>query len=94
MRGAGVIEQPRPDVLVIGGGIVGVATAASCHLAGAGPVLLIEAGTLGSGATGGAAGLLVPEVHTWSDPERFVAMARSSLELWRQLEQTVPGTEG
>ena len=94
MRGAGVIEQPRPDVLVVGGGIVGVATAASCYLAGAGSVLLIEAGALGSGATGGAAGLLVPEVHAWSDPESFVALARSSLEVWRQLEQTVPGTVG
>jgi len=94
VRGAGVIEQPRPDVLVVGGGIVGVATAASCYLAGAGSVLLIEAGTLGSGATGGAAGLLVPEVHAWSDPESFVALARSSLEVWRQLEQTVPGTVG
>src|ERR1700735_51363 len=94
VRGAGVIEQPRPDVLVVGGGIVGVATAASCYLAGAGSVLLIEAGALGSGATGGAAGLLVPEVHAWSDPESFVALARSSLEVWRQLEQTVPGTVG
>jgi glycine oxidase len=94
VRGAGVIAQPRPDVLVVGGGILGVATAASCYLAGAGSVLLIETGTLGSGATGGAAGLLVPEVHTWSDPEPFVALARSSLELWRQLEQTVPGTVG
>jgi glycine oxidase len=94
VRGARVVEQPRPDVLVVGGGMVGVATAASCYLAGAGSVLLIEAGTLGSGATGGAAGLLVPEVHTWSDPESFVALARSSLELWRELEQTVPGTVG
>ena len=93
-RGAGVITPPRPDVLVVGGGIVGVATAASCYQAGAGSVLLIEAGTLGSGATGGAAGLLVPEVHAWSDSEPFVALARSSLELWRQLEQTLPGTVG
>ena len=94
VRGAGVIEQQRPDVLVVGGGMVGVATAASCYLAGAGSVLLIEAGTLGSGATGGAAGLLLPEVHTWTDPESFVALARSSLAVWRELEQTVPGTVG
>jgi glycine oxidase len=94
VRGAGGIAEPRPDVLVVGGGMVGVATAASCYQAGAGSVQLIEAGTLGSGATGGAAGLLVPEVHTWSDPEPFVALARSSLELWKQLEQTVPGTVG
>jgi glycine/D-amino acid oxidase-like deaminating enzyme len=94
VRGTGVITQPRPDVLVVGGGIVGVAIAASCYQAGAGSVLLIEAGALGSGATGGAAGLLLPEVHAWSDPEPFVALARSSLELWRQLEQSLPGRVG
>src|SRR5579864_9348081 len=81
-RGAGEITQPRPDVLVVGGGIVGVATAAACHQAGLGSVLLIEAGRLGSGATGGAAGLLTPEIHEWSDPEPFVELARTSLELW------------
>jgi len=94
VRGAGVIAQPRPDVLVVGGGIVGVATAAACYQAGAGSVLLIEAGRLGSGATGGAAGLLLPEVHAWSDPEPFVELARSSLELWRELEQALPGGVG
>ena len=67
-RGAGSISLTRPDILVIGGGIAGVATAAACHEAGLGSVLLIEAGRLGSGATGGAAGLLTPEIHEWSDP--------------------------
>jgi len=93
-RGAGVIAEPRPDVLVVGGGIAGVATAAACHEAGIGSVLLIEAGRLGSGATGGAAGLLTPEIHEWSDPEPFVELARTSLELWGQLEQTWPGGVG
>jgi glycine oxidase len=93
-RGAGVISEPRPDVLVVGGGIAGVATAAACHEAGLGSVLLIEAGRLGSGATGGAAGLLTPEIHEWSDPEPFVELARTSLELWGELEQTWPGGVG
>src|SRR6266487_4539664 len=78
-RGPGVITEPRPDILVVGGGIAGVATAAACHDAGLGSVLLIEAGRLGSGATGGAAGLLTPEIHEWSDPEPFVELARTSL---------------
>jgi glycine oxidase len=93
-RGAGSISLPRPDILVIGGGIVGVATAAACHSAGLGSVLLIEAGRLGSGATGGAAGLLTPEIHEWSDPEPFVDLARTSLELWGDLEQSWPGGVG
>jgi len=79
---------------VVGGGIAGVATAAACHEAGLGSVLLIEAGRLGSGATGGAAGLLTPEIHEWSDPEPFVELARTSLELWGELEQTWPGGVG
>jgi glycine oxidase len=93
-RGAGVIPLDRPDILVVGGGIAGVATAAACHEAGLGSVLLIEAGRLGSGATGGAAGLLTPEPHEWSDPEPFVELARASLDRWSQLDETVPGGVG
>ncbi len=93
-RGQGVIGDPRPDVLVVGGGILGVATAAACHEAGLGSVLLIEAGRLGAGATGGAAGLLIPEPHQWSDAETFVDLERASLERWRYLEQSTPGGVG
>ncbi len=93
-RGAGVIPLPRPDILVVGGGIAGVATAAACHEAGIGSVLLIDSGRLGSGATGGAGGLLTPEIHEWSDPEPFVELARSSLERWDQLEESWPGGVG
>jgi glycine oxidase len=93
-RGAGVIPLARPDILVVGGGIAGVATAVACHEAGLGSVLLIEAGRLGSGATGGAAGLLTPEPHEWSDPEPFVDLARASLDRWSLLDQSVPGGVG
>ncbi len=64
------VAGSRPDVLVVGGGIMGVATAAACVAAGIGSVLLIETGRLGAGATGGATGLLIPEPHQWSDPSR------------------------
>ena len=93
-RGAGTISLSTPDILVVGGGIAGVAIAAACHDAGLGSVLLVEGGRLGSGATGGAAGLLTPEIHEWSDPEPFVELARTSLELWSELEQTWPGGVG
>jgi glycine oxidase len=93
-RGAGSIPEPHPDLLVVGGGIAGVATAAAFHQAGLGSVLLIEAGHLGSGATGGAAGLLTPEIHEWSDPEPFVDLARASLGQWAELEETWPGGVG
>jgi glycine oxidase len=84
------VSGATPDVLVVGGGIVGVATAFACADAGLGAVLLIETGRLGAGATGGAAGLLIPEPHQWSDPEPFVDLERASLERWRDLQQALP----
>src|SRR5580698_5173214 len=93
-RGDGAIDDPRPDVLVVGGGILGVATAAACVAAGIGSVLLVETGRLGTGATGGATGLLIPDPHQWSDPEPFVDLERASLQRWRDLEAAVPGGVG
>ncbi|MGH3302268.1 MAG: NAD(P)/FAD-dependent oxidoreductase [Streptosporangiaceae bacterium] len=88
------VAGARPDVLVVGGGIVGVTTAFACAEAGLGEVLLIETGRLGAGATGGATGLLIPEPHQWSDPEPFVDLERASLERWRDLQQALPGGVG
>jgi glycine oxidase len=88
------VAGARPDVLVVGGGIVGVTTAFACADAGLGTVLLIETGRLGAGATGGAAGLLIPEPHQWSDPEPFVDLERASLERWRDLQQALPDGVG
>lgn len=84
----------RPDVLVIGGGILGVCIAAACAEANLGSVALVETGRLGAGATGGATGLLIPEPHQWSDPEPFVDLERAGLERWRDLEFSVPGGVG
>jgi glycine oxidase len=88
------VAGSAPDVLVVGGGIVGVCTATACSDAGLGSVLLIETGQLGAGATGGAAGLLAAEPHQWSDPEPFVDLERTSMERWRDLERSVPGGVG
>ena len=93
-RADGKVAGARPDVLVVGGGIMGVAIAAACVAAGIGSVLLVETGRLGTGATGGATGLLIPDPHQWSDPEPFVDLERASLERWRDLEQEVPGGVG
>jgi len=93
-RADGAVPGARPDVLVVGGGIMGVAVAAACVAAGIGSVLLVETGRLGTGATGGATGLLIPDPHQWSDPEPFVDLERASLERWRDLEQEVPGGVG
>jgi glycine/D-amino acid oxidase-like deaminating enzyme len=93
-RADGGVAGARPDVLVVGGGIVGVTTAFVCADAGLGEVLLIETGRLGAGATGGATGLLIPEPHQWSDPEPFVDLERASLQRWRDLQQALPDGVG
>src|SRR5215469_5687205 len=93
-RADDVLSGARPDVLVIGGGILGVSTAFACADANVGEVLLIETGRLGAGSTGGATGLLIPEPHQWSDPEPFVELERAGLERWRDLEKSLPDGVG
>src|SRR5260370_33337970 len=78
-RGAGTIANPRPDVLVIGGGILGAAVAASAHDAGLGSVQLVEAGRLGAGATGGATRPLIPQPPQPGRPATDVAQERARL---------------
>ena len=78
----------HPEVLVVGGGVVGLATAVCCRRAGIGRVLVVEAARLASAASGGAGGALAPELHQLSDPPAFVALARASLALYRELDQS------
>jgi glycine/D-amino acid oxidase-like deaminating enzyme len=75
-----------PDVLVVGGGLVGLATAFACHDAGLGRVVVLERNRLGAGASGGAAALLSPALHEWTDPAPFVALGHASLARWRELD--------
>jgi len=60
--------EPSPDILIIGGGVIGTATA--YYLARAGmSVLLIERDSLAAGASGVAAGMLAPQVEApFDDP--------------------------
>jgi glycine/D-amino acid oxidase-like deaminating enzyme len=77
----------HPDVLVVGGGVIGLATAVFCRRAGMRRVLVIEAARLAAAASGGAGGALAPALHQQSEPPGFVALARASLALYRQLDQ-------
>ena len=84
----------RPDVLVVGGGVIGLATAALCSRAGLGRITVIERDDLASRASGRAASLLTPEAHVWTDPGPFVTLARTSLELLRALDDEWDGAIG
>jgi glycine oxidase len=84
----------RPDVLVVGGGVVGLATAALCSRAGLGRVAVIERERLAARASGRAAALLTPEAHVWTDPPPFVALAPTSLQLLRELDDEWGGAVG
>src|SRR2546423_14925403 len=72
-----------PDVLVVGGGVMGLATAAACMGAGLGRVVLLERDHLAAGASGGAAAALSPAAHVWTEPPEFVALGERSMALYR-----------
>jgi glycine/D-amino acid oxidase-like deaminating enzyme len=70
--------------------MVGMATAVACTQAGLGSVVVLEREQLGSGASGGAAGQLMPEAHVGVDPAVMVNLMRLSLAAWQNLERTWP----
>jgi glycine/D-amino acid oxidase-like deaminating enzyme len=74
-----------PDVLVVGGGVVGLATAAFCRRAGIERVLLIERDRLAAGPSGRAAGTLTPGFHALLRDDPFVRLASRGLELHREI---------
>jgi len=70
----------RPDVLVVGGGVIGLATAVACRDAGLGSVVVLEReDRLASAASGGNGGSIAPDMHALTDPPEFVAFGRASL---------------
>lgn len=73
-----------PDILVVGGGIIGLASAyflAALKL----KVQLIDAGTLGAGATATAAGGVWPSDQGPHHPPEFQPLALRSRDLWGRL---------
>jgi glycine/D-amino acid oxidase-like deaminating enzyme len=75
----------RPDVLVVGGGVVGLAVATACRGAGLDVLLVEREARLATCASGRAAGGLSPDAHPELGP-RWRDVARRSLELHRELD--------
>ncbi|HJR18314.1 MAG TPA: FAD-dependent oxidoreductase [Actinomycetota bacterium] len=78
--------DPRPDVLVVGGGAVGLAAAVMCRRVGFGRVQVIERDRLASGPSGSAAGGLSPGINALARPAPFIALANESLTLFHELD--------
>jgi glycine/D-amino acid oxidase-like deaminating enzyme len=73
------VTSPSPDVLIIGGGIIGAACADSLSARGL-RVTVVERDVVGSGATAAGMGHLV----VMDDNEAELALSAWSLELWRE----------
>jgi D-hydroxyproline dehydrogenase subunit beta len=74
------------DVVIVGGGVVGTATAAACARAGL-RVALVERDVLGGGATGAGMGHIV----VMDDSEAQFTLTRYAQSLWSRLAPELPG---
>jgi len=84
-----------PDVLIVGGGVVGLSVAVACRRAGLGRVLVLErAERLASAASGANGGAIAPDMHVLTDSPEFVAFGRASRELYRQWDADWGGAIG
>jgi D-hydroxyproline dehydrogenase subunit beta len=73
------------DLIIVGAGIVGAASAAACSAAGL-KVLVLDSGHIGGGTTGAGMGHLV----VMDDSEAQFALTSYSLSLWHQLAPALP----
>ena len=65
------------DVVIIGGGVIGLAIARALALRGVRDVCLVERGTLGTEASFAAAGMLLPQVEADAEDDFFKLACRS-----------------
>ena len=77
--------QPSFDAVIVGGGIVGAATALACAQAGM-HVALMERDVIGGGATAAGMGHIV----VMDDSEAQFALTRYSQILWSELARKLP----
>jgi glycine/D-amino acid oxidase-like deaminating enzyme len=83
-----------PDVLVVGGGVLGLATAVQLRLAGVERVVVIERDRLASHASGGAGALITPDTRPWEDPPAVAALAVESTDMLRAFDAECDGGTG
>ncbi|MBU8905741.1 glycine oxidase ThiO [Desertibacillus haloalkaliphilus] len=75
-------------IVVLGGGIIGLATAFECQRRGY-KVTILEKVTCGGQASGAAAGMLAPYSEIEEDPDDFFRLCLASLKLYPKWQQEV-----
>ena len=61
----------RSDILIIGGGVIGLSIARELHKGGAGPITIVDKGRIGAEASWAAAGMLAPNAECHAADELF-----------------------
>src|SRR5687768_1462990 len=69
------------DVVVVGGGVIGLTIARALTLRGVRDVLLVERGRLGGEASSAAAGMLAPQAEA-DDADGFFNLCRQSRDMY------------
>ncbi len=65
------MSSGNTDVLIIGGGVVGLSIARELHRRGAGSITIVDKGRIGAEASWAAAGMLAPNAECHADDELF-----------------------
>ncbi|HEV1997757.1 MAG TPA: FAD-dependent oxidoreductase [Candidatus Dormibacteraeota bacterium] len=90
--------QPLPEtaeVVVIGGGVAGLAAAAMCRRAGIADVVVLERGErLAAETSNGPAGLMNPDMQSHRVSPRFAEISRRSTALHLELDREWGGEIG
>ena len=83
---------PSSRVVIVGGGIIGCATAYYLTRAGFSDVVVVERDHVASGASGYSAGILTP--YSGSNDPSLLALSAASLELHAELADELPAATG
>lgn len=74
-------KQHTAEIVIIGGGIIGLATARALALRGAGRIAILESGSFGAEASHAAGGMLAPTAEADKD-NAFLKLACASRDLY------------
>lgn len=83
----------REKVIIIGGGVIGLASAFECANRGY-EVVVLEKGTCGGQASGAAAGMLAPFSEIGEDPDDFFRLCDESLKFYPEWQRKVKQRSG